>query len=489
VTAFFEPTKLRAVLTGSWIAKPGGRHAGPAPGVSIDSRTVGAGEAFIAIRGDRFDGHDFLDAALAAGAGMLVIDQTERADDETLENYPGVGVLRVPDTRKALMRLAGAYRKSLDGVRVVGVTGSNGKTTAVRMIDAVLRQRFQGHASPKSFNNDIGVPLTILGAKPTDQYAVCEAGINAPGEMAPLARIIEPDIAVVTSIGHAHIEEFGTTEAIAREKSMLLSHLRPHGLAVVNGDARELDTFLRPVANVVTFGRGESCDLRLTSASHTTTDDGAPAVTFSVNDRATFTVPVLGLHNASNALAAVAVGRRMGLDDAEIARGLATVEPPPMRFAVEDINGVRVFNDAYNASPESATAAIDAFAELTRGADRRVAVMGDMLELGDASPDLHREVGEHLIDTVALDALITVGPMSLFTADVVSDAATESGRSVELRIHSDMSVEVARRVAARLRPGDAVLVKGSRRLGLERVIEALRSQPPASSGSTAAPTS
>lgn len=480
MTAFFEPTKLRAVLTGSWIAKPAGAHAGPVRGVSADTRSIEAGEAFVALRGERFDAHAFLPAALRAGASLLIIDETERAEEALLEAFPGVGVMRVADTHKALTRLAAAYRRSLEGARVIGVTGSNGKTTTVRMIDAVLRRRYQGHASPKSFNNDVGVPLTILGAKPTDQYIVSEAGINAPGEMAPLARVIEPDVAVITGIGSAHIEAFGSKEEIAREKSMLLSHLRPHGLAVVNGDAPELDTFLRPVANVVTFGRGDACDLRLTSAEHVTLEDGRLGVSFEVNGRARFVVPALGLHNAANALAAVAVGRRMGLEDEEIAAGLLDARTPPMRFAAEEVRGVRVFNDCYNASPESVRAAIDAFAELSADASRRVAVLGDMLELGDASPDLHRSVGEYLLEKVAVDAVVTVGPMSLFTADVVSDATNREGggAGIELRIHSDMSVEVARRVAAKLRPGDAVLIKGSRKLGLERVVEALRAAPP-----------
>ena len=481
MTAFFEPAKLRSVLTGSWIAKPAGRHAEALRGVSTDTRTIGSCDAFLALRGDRFNGHHFLEEALAAGASLLIIDETERAEEDLLRRFSGVGVLRVPDTRRALSRLAAAYRKSLDGARVIGVTGSNGKTTVVRMIDAVLSRRHQGHASPRSFNNDIGVPLTILGAKPTDQYIVAEAGINAPGEMSGLAKTIEPDVAVITSIGRAHIESFGDTAQIAREKSVLLSHLRPHGLAVVNGDASELETFLKPVANVVTFGRSERCDLRLTRAEHTVLGDGRPGVSFEVNDRSSFAAPVLGLHNAVNALAAVAVGRRMGLDDDDIAQGLLAVEPPPMRFVREDLHGVQVYNDAYNASPESVAAAIEAFAELAATAGRRVVILGDMLELGEDAPELHREVGRRLLERLDLDLFVSVGPMSLFAADVVSEATNRKDHPVELKIHSDMSVEVAHRIASRLEPGDAVLVKGSRRVGLDRVVDALRHRRGASS--------
>ncbi|XOV75303.1 MAG: UDP-N-acetylmuramoyl-tripeptide--D-alanyl-D-alanine ligase [Phycisphaerales bacterium] len=266
-------------------------------------------------------------------------------------------------TRRALGQLALAYRRSLDSVRVIAVTGSNGKTTTVRLIDAVLRE-VPRRASIKSYNNDIGVPLTIFSARPGDQYLVCEVGMNAPGEIAPLARIVEPDVAVITSIGRAHIETFDDQLGIVREKASLLSFVRPHGLAVVTADCPDLDPYLKPVPNVVMFGRSDRADLRLTASEHA--GDPPSRVRFTINERVTHEIPLLGEHNALNAMAAVAVGRRLGLEEEDIGRGLAGAVPAEMRLRHDRVGGLDLFNDAYNSSPESAMAAIRTFADLAR---------------------------------------------------------------------------------------------------------------------------
>ena len=466
--SFWTPPSLRSATGGSWLHRPTNDEMPPIAGLGIDSRTLPPERAFLAIRGERFDGHDFLTDACARGARLLIVDRADAAAS-VAEAYPDTWILKVADTRAALMKLAATYRRTLESTRVIAITGSNGKTTTTRLIDAVLSDKFRGSASIKSFNNDIGVPLTILNARPADQYLICEVGTNSPGEIEPLARVIEPDIGVITTIGRAHIEHFGTKAAIAREKAMLLSYIRPGGTAIVSADASELTEFVRPIPNVVTFGRHPDADLRLTSFEHDTTDD-AICSHFTVNDRASFPLALYGEHNAYNALAAVAAGRRFGLEDHDIARGLESVRSADMRLQRESIGGVDVFNDAYNASPESMIAAIRTFASLTQSCARRVIILGDMLELGDAAPAAHQEVADAILDADTIDEAITVGAAALYTADRLSQHWPQQ----RISMHSNLDDAQAARIASRIKPGDAVLIKGSRAMQLERVVDALR---------------
>jgi len=481
---FWDPANIRTVTGGTWIVRmrpPSSDMDQLISGISIDSRTLAPGQVFLALRGERFDGHDFLPQAVERGAPLLIVEDGRPTGGlhKLGSAAGGVGVLRVADTRKSLVRLATAYRRTLEHARVIAVTGSNGKTTTVRLIDAVLRQRLRGSASRKSFNNDVGVPLTILDAGPGDQYLVCEVGMNAPGEIAPLARMIEPDIAVITTIGRAHIESFGTVAAIAREKASLISFLSPNGLAVVPADTPHLAEYLRPAPNVITFGSGADADLRLSAVEHVAGDaatDAAPGVRFTVNDRQSYFIPLLGKHNAVNALAAIAVARRLGLTEEEIAAGLASVKPVEMRLnrrriggAGEAGRGIDLFNDAYNASPESMLAALDTFACLSEHAPRRVLILGDMLELGAEAERAHREIGDAIGSRLNADLLVTVGPMSVH----IAERAQVLRPDLRVMILSHLDPSQAERVVDRLRPGDAVLLKGSRRMGLECIAQAI----------------
>lgn len=474
---FWTPDHLRSVCAGTWLSRPPAIEAAPLAGLSIDSRALTPGQVFVAIKGDRFDGHDFLAAAVEAGAPMLIVDREPPAKfDRTL-------VLKVADTRRALQRLAAAYRQSLTATRVVAVCGSNGKTTTTRLIHAVLAHKLRGTASLKSFNNDIGVPLTILSAKPSDQFLLCEVGSNAPGEIAALGEIVRPDVAVITSIGREHLEKLGSLEGVAREEAAILGALRPGGLAVVTGDTPLLDEHVRGVTNLVRFGREARCDLRLTAFEHverpTPPGPNAPsrpaegwpnAMRFEINGRWTFEAPLVGEHNALNALAAVAVARRFGLTDDELAQGLEHAAAPGMRLERTVVRGVHVINDAYNANPDSTLAALRAFAALSAAAERRVIVLGDMLELGPAGPDAHREIGAEIRALGVIDVLVTVGSLAALAAEMFAADAPRSGRVFSL---SDLDGDRAAEAAALLRPGDAVLLKGSRRMGLERVVAAL----------------
>lgn len=471
---FWSPANIKTVTAGTWIVRPDEKSLRPMHGVSIDTRTITPGQVFVALHGEHFDAHDFLEDAAESGSPLLIVENALAVTPEVIAASRGAGILRVPDTSKALVKMAAAYRQTLDGTKVIAVTGSNGKTTTVRLINAVLGSRLRGSASIKSFNNIIGVPLTVLGAKPGDQYLICECGMNSPGELAALSKILEPDIAVITSIGRAHLAGLGSLEAIAREKAAICTYLRPSGVAVVTADSPQLAEYMRPIPHIVTFGRDAKADLRLTSCQHIAMSGaaGAPldALRFTVNDRWTHTLPLLGEHNALNALAAIAVGRRLGLDEQEIESGFATVKPAENRFARKSYAGIDIYDDSYNASPESMAAAVRTFAALTTNARRRVLILGDMLELGEQSAIAHEEVGEIVTSCCNPDLLISVGPMALLIAERF---AARSESRARLMILSEMDDAQAVKVAERLQPGDAVLIKASRRMGLDRITKAV----------------
>lgn len=473
---------IKADVGGVWLARPGD-GARPLLGISTDTRTIKPEEAFFAIRGEAMDGHDYLGKAAAAHAGLLVVDRAEL----TSATVPaGVAVLRVPDVRRALGKLAHAHRLRLDGTRVIAVCGSNGKTTTVRLIESLLKTKLRGAASKKSFNNDIGVPTTILSARKGDQYLICEVGTNAPGEIAALGAIVEPDIAVITSIGREHLAFLGTVEGVAREEAAILASLRRDGHAsvgIVTADAPALSEHLRVAPAVITFGVSSRADLRITRAEHAweTSADGAarPVLQFTVNDRWAFVTPLVGLHNAGNALAAIAVARRMGVDDETIARAMASAAGPEMRWDRQRVGEIEIINDAYNANPDSTMAAVRTFADLyprdgrgegAASAGRRVIVLGDMLELGDHGPANHTEVGERIGELGACDLLVCAGTLTARAAE----AAEAAG--VPVRRVADTAGGHATLIASWLQAGDTVLLKGSRGMRLERIIDAVKAR-------------
>lgn len=491
---FWNPDTIRASCGGTWLARcpappptATGVSAAPViPGLSTDSRAIRPGQVFLALSGDKYDGHSFLRDVVHAGASMLIIDNPGAIPVGGLPKP--VGIVKVGDTKKALLKLAAAYRKTLAKTRVIAVAGSNGKTTTTRLIHAILSTRMRGTSSPKSFNNDVGVPLTILSARENDQYLLCEVGTNAPGEIATLAQAVQPDIAVITSIGREHLEGLGSLDGVAREEASLLSHLRPGGIAVVTADAPALTEHLKVVPNVVTFGREGHADLRLTAVEHSLSAE-CPGLRFVVNDRASYTLPLIGEHNALNALAAIAVARRLGVPDDQIALALTTATAPDMRLQRLTIGGVNIINDAYNANPESMIAALKTLVALGGNATRRIAILGDMLELGPAGIDAHREIGQTILDLGSrgtpggsvgggggIDSVIIVGHLGLHTAERLGrgGGGVPGWNSDRYTLVSDLDAGQAAPVANLLRPGDLVLLKGSRRMRLERIIEALK---------------
>lgn len=461
---FWLPENLKTSLGGTWLAKPD--DAAVVSGLSTDSRTLKPGQAFLALKGDTFDGHTMLAPAMAKGSPLAIIDSADAAGALP----KGMGILRVADTRRGLLRLAAAYRKTLERTRVIGVGGSNGKTTTVRLITAALSGTMRGTASQKSFNNDIGVPLTILSASPSDQFLICEIGTNAPGEIATLAAVVQPDIGVITSIGREHLEKLGSLRGVAREEASLLESIRPGGAGFISADALELREVLGTLASrpnaLLSFGFCTEADVGIARIDQT-----LHGLTFALNDRSEFRLPLLGRHNASNAAAAIAVARRLGVPDADIARGLAQVKGEAMRLEVSRHAEICIINDAYNANPDSMRAALDTFDEVARTADRRVVVLGDMLELGEYTQAAHREIVESLAARPHLNLVVLVGPQMKAAAGALSR------HSAKLMLVDDLNEAHAGRIAAALKPGDAVLLKGSRRMRLERVIPAIHARP------------
>jgi len=424
--------------------------------VCTDTRHMQERSLFVALRGERFDGHDFLHQAAAGGAVAALIERKPPRLPQDLYLLP------VADTRLAMGRLARFVRQQLSGT-VIAVGGSNGKTTTKHLIDAVLRGAWRGSISPKSYNNDIGVPLTIFPAEASADYLVLEMGTNHPGEIAALARIALPEVAVITNCSAEHLEGLGDLAGVRRENACLIEGLPAGGLLVVNGDDPEL---LAAVGGYrgqrVTFGFSPQNDL---CAREVKCDARGTSFALRPMERRAF-VPLLGRHTACNALAAIAVGRYMGLSDRHILENLRLASGPEMRLALQQCGSVRVLNDAYNANPASMKVALQTLAALP--ARRRVAVVGEMRELGKESRSLHREMGRFIARDCAPDLLVCVG---LLGQEIGQEAARHGLADQRVQYFPDAAAACA--VAARLHAGDLVLLKASRAVRLETVARAI----------------
>jgi len=430
-------------------------------GICTDSRRVRTGDLFFAIKGERFDGHDFLNEVTARGAAAVVVER-----DKIPAPLPECEVLVVDDTRLALGRLATAYRREFN-LPVIAVGGSNGKTTVKELIASVLRQKLAALWSEASFNNDIGVPLTLLRLEKSHQAAVLEAGTNHPGELAPLVTMIQPKYGVITSIGREHLEFFGDVAGVAREEGWLAELLPADGRFFVNGDNEWVEPLARRTrATVVRVGVGEKNDwrargIRLDKNGATFRVDAAKG-----EFGGEYRVNLLGRHQVVNALLAVAVGEELGLNRSAVRDGLAECQPAKMRMQFWEAGGVRVLDDAYNANADSTVAALETLCELPLQG-RRVAVLGDMAELGAQSEAAHAEVGRRAAE-LGIGQLFAVGKM----APVMAAAARGAGLS---RVIEFTDVEAARNAVKNfLKAGDVVLLKASRASRLERIAETLK---------------
>ena len=428
-------------------------------GAAADSREVREGDLFVAISGERVDGHDFLEDAANRGAAAALVARDVEGP---------LPVVEVPDTGAALLAIAADERASMRA-HVVGITGSTGKTSVKDLTAAVLASRFRVTASPRSFNTEVGVPLTLLGAPHDAEAVVLEMGSRGPGHVATLCEVARPRIGVVTGVGPAHLEMFGSIEAVADAKAELVESLPPEGTAVLNADDPVVRSFDRRTrSHVIRYAVHSDADVR---AEDLTLDPlGRPAFTLHTpagDERVE--LPISGEHMAANALAAAAVGVALGVSPSECAAGLKDARLSPWRMEVVDgAGGIRILNDAYNANPTSTAAALKAAKWMAQGS-RSIAVLGEMAELGDRSEEHHERIGE-LAVRLRIDHLIVVGS----GARRIAVGAVREGVEPDHVVVVDDLDAAADAVRSFARDGDVVLLKGSRVAGLERMVEALR---------------
>jgi UDP-N-acetylmuramoyl-tripeptide--D-alanyl-D-alanine ligase len=435
-----------------------------------DSREVGSGDLFVAFKGDHFDGHEFVEQSLHKGAIGALIEKGSVAAS-SLKSWSGATtpfVLGVPDALLAYQQLA-TYHRSRFQIPIVAVTGSNGKTTTKEMIARVLEERWKVLVTEGNFNNRIGVPHTLLRLTDEHEAAVIEMGVDHKGQTTRLAEITRPTIGLITNIGPDHLEFFGTMEVSAEAKGELLDLLEPHHAVVLNADDLYFGYLAsRARCRVVSFGLSPTALVRATDVQA-----DARGMTFRLNlpgrVRPTpVTLPAHGFHNLSNALAAATVGYLCELSGAKIAQGLLHFRPATMRSQVERLSGMTVINDCYNANPASMKAAVDLLAELGIGT-HTVAVLGDMLELGAHAPAFHLEVGAH-VAARGITSLVSCGALGR----AIAEGARNAGMAHERITECPDAQEAALRILSIAHPGDVVLVKGSRGMRMEQVVDALR---------------
>jgi UDP-N-acetylmuramoyl-tripeptide--D-alanyl-D-alanine ligase len=456
--------------------------SGDEPSISsfvIDSREAQPGSLFVAFRGDQVDGHDFVDDAFARGAITALVEREVTCQAQVLDIRGGLETggpdqeavplpccLRVENTERALQSLAKAWRRRFSDVRVIGITGSVGKTTTKEMVHSVLSRRYRTLKSEGNYNNEIGLPLSILELRPWHQRAVLEMGMYTTGEISLLCEVAQPHVGVVTIVGSVHMEWLGSLSAIARAKRELVEALppAPEGVAILNiDDPLVMEMADHTAARVFTYGLDPEADLWADNI----VSRGLEGVHFTMHhgrDKLNVQVPLLGRHSVHTALRATAVGLVEGLAWDDIVSGLQGLTSQLRLVAVTGPKGSIILDDTYNSSPESAMAALNLLEELT---GRRIAILGDMLELGPVEESSHRLVGRRARDAAHL--LITVGRLGR----IIGEEALAAGMPPEQVSLVDSTDEAVALLRARVEEGDIILVKGSRGARLDRIVSAL----------------
>ena len=436
--------------------------------ISHDSREGGDKTLFCAIVGEKYDGHDFIADAVSAGSQVVLLSSLPENTDG-LDFY----AIRVEDTVKALGTLA-AYYKDFSDATFVAVTGSVGKTTTKEFISAVASASFKTHKTKGNYNNEIGLPLTLFDLSPDDKVSVIEMGMSARGEIEYMSKLVRPDIAVITNIGTSHLAALGTRENICAAKLEIVSGLKKDGSLMLNADEPLLFAtrgHVEPEPEFVSvynrFGDYRAVNIRYL--------ENGIMYDLIYNNKAVTNVeiPALGRHNVYNSLIAYAVGVKLGMTDDMIRRGLLTFVSTDKRQNIYDVGGITVIDDCYNASPESMRAAIDVLTSIaSRRGVKPCALLGDMLELGEYSRLMHDQLGQYAAQ-MKVQKLYCYGAM----ADIVAEAAIKKGvraDNVDVSLDSDNPTEMAKMINSSMQSGDVLLVKASRAVSAERVIEALK---------------
>lgn len=456
----FTWNELAEITRGRWLREPAVGDG--IVGVQDDSRQIRGGALFVAIRGELADGHRFAAKAVRAGAAAVCLDQEPNTDAQQALAETGAACLLVADTLVAFQELARAHRRRLGDLMVVGITGSCGKTSTKEMIAAVLERKWPGrvHKTAGNFNNHFGVPRTLLELRPEHRAAVVELGSNHPGEIAALVRLVEPGIGVVSNIGSAHLEFFHDLAGVAEEKGEILVGTAATGVCILPAEAAHAEVLRRKAGGrrVLSFGAGEVSDVRATyrglAGDHYVVDLATGS------EQVTLRWQIGGAHQALNAAAAAAVGCAVGLSLADTVAGLASCELPGMRMKTVEIDGIRWANDAYNANPTSMRAGLEWFHDLVvaNPVAPHILVLGDMLEIGEGAPAVHRELLAWTRERFPHARILAVGPLMAAAAQIWDLPAVPDSAAAAALLRSWLA------------PGCLVFLKGSRGIALERCL-------------------
>lgn len=442
---------IRIATNAGWVIEPKGDTINYT-GVAIDTRAMQAGQVFFAFIGEQVDGHAYLRQAVKGDASMCIVTDASKVPSDL-----GVPVLVVDEALFAITAMACAWRERINAT-VIAITGSNGKTTTCRFVHALCAQRGLSYVSQKSFNNELGVPITILNTPSDAKYLVAELGTSSPGEIAARTALVKPDIAVITSIGSAHLEELGDRSGVAKEKSTIINALPDDATAVIIGGIAELEEAIGKVK--------QAWNIIRVDADRVATSESASGYTPFTLDGVGFTVPMLGIHNAMNAAMAIEVGRALGFADELIRVGLMNVRLPEMRLERIEIetttDPIVVYNDAYNANPDSMRAALSTFESLN-GDSPKIAILGDMLELGTHTQAQHAALIQMLSQYESISRFILVG-----------QAFKSTGLHPDrVALIESIDDDAMNQIASMIDSGSCVLLKGSRGIRLERIVQVL----------------
>jgi len=430
-------------------------------GISTDARTIQSGELFIALHGERFDGHEFVREALEKGGAGAVVERTWWNSKPSVP--PGALIFITKDSLTSLQKLAAQYRGRLD-IPIVAITGTNGKTTTKELTASVLQQRYKVWKSPGNYNNQIGLPLSILWTENDHEIMVIELGANHPGEIAFLSEIAHPDTGVITNVGKGHLEYFKTVEKVAETKAELISALPPDGTAILPGNDRWLQPFCSLAPNVVQFGLSDDFDVYADQLS----SDRQGCYSFMLNGKTAVHLNVPGIFNVMNALAAGAVGMLFDLSEKEIQSGLESFQGNMQRMEMLRINNVNIINDSYNANSDSVRVILQWFADYQlKYPGKKYVALGDMLELGNVSETEHFKLGRFL-SNLGFDGVFLYGKES----KAIGRGIGKTAKCITK--HFSEKSELSEALLEILVPGDLLLLKGSRGMRMEEIVSNLR---------------